>query len=129
MPACRPAGAPGITAVAQMTRAPAARASANMAASAPGDFRAPLKAPRQSSQTSSNGKAAHSSLASSAKANHPSATQPLPECPKAAQARQHDAARPDVIDRFGLHRMEGEEHARDERRVLRQQAAQALPGR
>src|ERR1035438_8885460 len=73
MPACRPAGGPGVTAVAQMTRPPAARASANMAASAAFDWRAAFKAPRHWSHTSSSGKAAHSSLASSAKANQPSA--------------------------------------------------------
>ena len=109
-----PAGAPGVTAVAQMTRAPAATASANMAASAPRDFRAPGKLPRHSSQTSNSGNAAHSSLASSAAANHATAAhgRPSSHChsaPKQQTARQHDAARPDVIHRLGLDRMQGEE--------------------
>ena len=133
MPACTPATAPGITAVAQMTRAPAATASANIAASAAFDCRAPGSSPRHSSQTSSSGNAAHSSLASSASGeprdrDPGTPFEPLPERAKTEEARQHDAARPDVIDRFGLNRVQGEEHARDQRRALRQQAAQALPG-
>ena len=51
MPACTPAGVPGITVVAQITRAPAARESANMAASAARDLCVPGKLPRHWSQT------------------------------------------------------------------------------
>ena len=87
-----------------------------------------------SSQASKSGKAAHSSLASSASGE--------PRRPRSTRGRssqfhsdgeteqrgQHDAARPDVVDRFGLDRVEGEEGGGDQGGALGQQAAQALPG-
>ena len=82
-------------------------------------------------QSSTSGNAATSSFASSATANpRPPSSGARPANPQrgeAEQRRQQDAARPNVVDGFGLDRMDRKER-RDQGDAFRQQAAQTFEG-